>query len=465
MSTAFTAEELALWTNGQWEPAPPPVVDGVSHDTRSLQSGNVFFALRGDRFDGHAFLDEAFRRGASGAVIHAPHSRAGTADQPLLRVADSAEALRVAALAYRLKLNPHIVAVTGSAGKSTVKELAGQILDRQAPTARTRGNWNNAIGLPLSLLSMPAGTRYGVFEVGMNHAGEIAELCRILKPCWGVVTNIGPVHMEFFKSLEDIAQEKATMLRSLAADSVAVLHRDGGFFERLRDASPGRVVTVSLRGGADYVCTARRTQSMEIDLEETSTGETPTLRLPSVSEYNTVNALMAIAVARGLGVGWAEIQAALERFEALPMRWQELSVEGGVRLINDAYNANPMSMRASIRAFEEDRRTGRKWLLLSGMRELGAAEKDEHLKLGEYVAEGDWAGLITVGALGDLVAHGAEIGGMDKGRIVRCADHAAAARAVRGRVAPGDTVLLKASRGMKLEEVIAHLRNGEGGKS
>ncbi|MDP6847433.1 MAG: Mur ligase family protein, partial [Kiritimatiellia bacterium] len=212
MNSRYTGEELAVWTGGEWSPSVPNQVRGISHDTRTLQAGDVYLAVKGETHDGHDFLAEAFKQGAVGAVVASQSGLEGCEESPLLVVEDTSAALQDMASAYRLKVNPHIVAVTGSAGKSTVKEMTASMLSTAGPTARTRGNWNNDIGLPLSLLAMEADTRYGVFEVGMNHEGEIAQLCRILKPSWGIVTNIGPVHMEFFKSIEGIAEEKSSLL-------------------------------------------------------------------------------------------------------------------------------------------------------------------------------------------------------------------------------------------------------------
>jgi UDP-N-acetylmuramoyl-tripeptide--D-alanyl-D-alanine ligase len=463
---AITAGELAQWTGGAWEPAAPfppgECLAGVSQDTRQMAVGQVYVALRGPRFDGHAFLDEAFRRGAAAAIVSDSHPGRGAPERPLLRVDDPARALRAAARAYRHKLDPHVVGVTGSVGKTTVKELAAQMLASDAPTARTPGNWNNDIGLPLALLAMPAGTRYGVFEVGMNHAGELAALCDLLRPRWGVVTNVGPVHMEFFQSVEDIAREKATLLRSLPADGFAVLPRDSLFFPLLREACACATATVSERGPADYVLAGRNAATGEIVVRDAAAGEERALRAPSASAYNALNTLMAAAVARRAGLSWEQIQWGLDRYAPLPMRWQQ-AVWRGARVVNDAYNANPLSMRAAIRAFAEEPAPGRRWLLLAGMLELGAAERDEHLRLGAFVAEGMWEGLLTVGAAGDLVALGAESAGMTRERIHRCADNAGAARLLRKVLAPGDAVLLKGSRGAHLEEVGAALAAAEDG--
>ena len=461
MNVSYSAAELADWTVGEWTPAPPDAVTGCSHDTRSLQPGQVYVALRGEQFDGHDFLDDAFRRGAAGAVVAAEYAGCPSPDRPLLRVADTARALRDAAAAYRHKLNPHVIAVTGSVGKTTVKEITARIVAEKGPTARTLGNWNNDVGLPLSLLAMPSDTRYGVFEVGMNHPGEIERLCRIVRPDWGIVTNVGPVHMEFFKSIEDIAEEKSALLRALPPDGLAVLNRDGGFSDVLCRAAPGRVVTVSRRGNADYICTARRPESMEIDVLETLSGETRTLHLSSIAEHYAANTLLGVAIGRALSLDWDRIQAALTQVAPLPMRGAPSRV-AGVYVVNDAYNANPLGMRASIRAFAEEYADRDRWLLLGDMRELGRIERDQHLDLGAFVAEGDWAGLMVLGDLGALIAEGAEAAGMEPERIFRCRTHNEAAETAKARLSPGDALLLKASRGLHLENVLRFMHASEG---
>jgi UDP-N-acetylmuramoyl-tripeptide--D-alanyl-D-alanine ligase len=343
---SFEAAELARWSGGAWTPFYPGDIDGVSSDTRTLEKGNLYFALTGNRFDGHTFVEEAFGKGASGAVVASHWTPSEKAQKlPLLLVEDTSKALRDVAAAYREKLAPKIVAITGSAGKSTVKEMTAQILSTTLPTACTKGNWNNDIGLPLSLLAMESSTRVGVFETGTNHPGELAMLCRLLKPNWGVVTNVGPVHLEFFGSVEAIADEKATLLRRLPSDGVAVLNRDDAFFDYFRSAASGPVLTVSMQRNADYVCRDRNPSSGEATLEETASRETFALKMPLRGEHNIANAMLAIAVARSFGVSWDHIGDAMKNYSSLPMRWQEKRIDG-VMLINDAYNANPMSMRS-----------------------------------------------------------------------------------------------------------------------
>lgn len=476
MTATFQADELAEWSGGAWSAAPRGVLRGVSNDTRAIEQGNLYFALKGERYDGHEFVADAFRKGAGAAVVkkdfgfaavssasldsqyaqptpERPRGVHDAANRPLLRVDDPAKALRDIALSYRLKVNPEIVAVTGSVGKSTVKEMTARMLATTLPTSGTPGNWNNDIGLPLSILRMESDARAGVFEIGMNHPGEITALCGIAKPTCGVITNVGPVHLEFFDSVEAIAREKASLLRSLPSDGLAVLNRDGGFFDLLRAAAPCRVITVSMDGRADYTRVTGDAADNRVIIRETAGGDEFSLDLPVPGRFNAANAMLAVAVARAHGVRWDGIRDALRRYVGLPMRWEETSVAGR-RVINDAYNANPVSMRASIQTFGEQTIEGRKWLALGGMLELGRNEEAEHLALGKFIGGGQWAGLITVGKLGDIIAQGAENAGLGKPRVYRCADKHRASQILAEKTSEGDAVLVKASRGIRLEEVI-----------
>jgi UDP-N-acetylmuramoyl-tripeptide--D-alanyl-D-alanine ligase len=457
----LTAAEVAQWTGGRWDPAGPASIRSVSNNTRALQHGALYVALRGLRYDGHAFVPAAFALGASGAIVDEGCGLAGEASRPLLRVPDTGRALRDLARGYRRKVNPVVIAVTGSVGKSTVKEMIAQCLAAAVPTACTRGNWNNDVGLPLSMLAMRPDAKAGVFEVGTNHPGEIQNLCGVLEPLWGVVTNIAPTHIEYFGSLESIAREKGALLGCLPPGGLAVLDRDGSHFELLRALSQAPVLTVSMRGGADYVCLGRDAGRQAFEVGEKASGERVTLRISQPGEHNVANALMAAAVARAFHVDWALIGAALEGFKALPMRWEPCEA-AGLRFVNDAYNSNPLSVRAALRTFEEMSVSGGKWLLLAGMLELGETTESEHWSLGEAAAAGNWRGILAVGELGRLIADAARQAGFDSARIYWCRDPREAADTLSREARPGDTVLMKASRGMHLEEVIRLLSGADG---
>jgi len=457
----FDPLEVARWCRGAWEPAAPPALCGVSHDTRTLTAGNLFFALRGPRFDGHEFVTRAFERGAAGAVVRREARLAADPGGPLLRVGEPGAALREIATGYRLKQAVGIVAVTGSAGKSTVKEMTAQMLSTAMATARSPGNWNNEIGLPLSLLAMEPEAKAGVFELGTNHPGEIAILSGMLKPDWGVVTNIGPVHMEFFDSIEAIAREKASLLAHLPADGAAVLNADSDFFGLLRDAAPGRVIRVSVKAGADYHCLPDAGTG-ELEIREARTGDAARLPSPLPGAHNAMNAAQAAAVARGHGVSWEGVRSALAAYRPLPMRWEERHA-AGIRIINDAYNANPMNMRAALRAFAQEPGPGSKWLVLGGMLELGRMEDEAHAALGGFAGQGAWEGIVVVGVAGEKIAAGAERAGFASAHLFRCATATDAAEVIRTRVKAGGSVLVKASRGFRLEQVVEDLVSGNRG--
>lgn len=441
---------MASWCGGTWKPPLPVSVCGVSTDTRTIQSGSLYVALRGPLHDGHDFIPEAFKRHAAAAMVERSSAAAKGQPGPLLLVGDTLKALRDIASGYRSTLSGEILAVTGSVGKTTVKEMIADVLATSAPTARTHGNWNNEIGLPLSLMAMEPGDAYGVFELGMNHPGELEPLCGIARASWGVITNVGPVHMEFFDSVESIAREKATVFRCLPRDGTAVLSRDEAMFDLLASAASCRVVTTGIRRDADLQGILDRERPGHFSVIERATGERAEFQLPLPGEHVVANALLAIAVGRLHGLPWDNLKAAMGHYKPPPMRWNRSSF-GGVVVINDAYNANPMSMKSALLAFGQTPVKGRRWLVLGGMRELGEAERREHEALGAEIARGDWAGLVTIGPLAAMTAEAASSGSL---KVFRCEDHAGAASILAQGVKAGDAILLKGSRGEQVEKVL-----------
>lgn len=455
MESRFQPERLAQWAAGEWVPSAPAVVNGFSHNTETVREGDLFVAIRGARVDGHAYVAEARRRGACGAIVRGDQAAGLAATGPLLAVADPVAALQDIAAGYRRQAAARVVGVTGSTGKTTVKELIAGMLGATWRTARTPGNWNNEIGLPLSVLAMEADAQVSVLELGISHPGEMAPLCRIARPDWGVVTTVGPVHLEFFPSVEAIAEEKGELLRRLPADGVAVLSVDDPYFPILRKCVSGRLVTVSLATEADYRLEPGAAAGSMI-VRERATGESCVLHLPLPGNHNRHNVLLAAAVARGFGVPWPALAESLNRYAPLSGRW-ETRETGGVTLINDSYNANPLSMRAALETFREMAVPGLKWLMLGDMLELGARSAEEHAAAGRQVAAGDWAGLVAVGVLGAILADGAEAAGWPRERVFRGAAATDGAAFLAGRVHAGDAVLFKASRGLHLEKAVAAL--------
>ena len=422
----------------------------MGHDTRTLHPGELYAALRGERHDGHCFLPAAAAAGAAAALVDEGFAAAADAGGlPLLVVPDTRAALLALGAGYRSRLPLTRVGVSGSVGKTTVKELAADMLGRAAPTFRNPGNWNNDIGLPLSLLRVEAAHRHGVFELGVNHPGEMAVLCDCLRPDAGILTRVGPVHIGHFAGEEEIAREKAVLFSSLPAGAPAVISRQNPWFTSIRAASPGPVVTTAVGGDADYC--GRSTGPGRFTITETASGETVWFSAPLPGGYFLEDALLAVALARRVGVGWDALVEAVAAYAPPPLRWNRSEIEGRI-VIDDSYNANPVSMTAALEAFAEVA-ARRHWVLLGGMRELGGCADALHREVGAAVAGGDWAGLIAFGPWGRLIAEGARTAGLEAGRIFDCPTHADAVDCLAENTKAGDAILIKASRAEALDQI------------
>ncbi len=455
----FTASALAEWCGGCWRGGEPTAVIGVTNDSRVVRQGELYVAIRGERFDGHTFLSDAATRSAAAALVDEQHASAQVPVMPELIVPDTRKALIDLARGHRARCHGIFVGITGSIGKTTVKEMTADVLSHIGSVQRTWLNWNNDIGLPLCLLRTEPADRFGVFEVGMSHPGELRPLCDLLHPAWGILTPIGAAHLENFDSIDAIAEEKACLLDALPEDGVCVLSLDDPRYPLLLKHVRSRVVRVSLQNPeADYHgtwCSGMRDTLTVSERQNKIRHEYP---LPLPGRYVADNALRAIAVGREWGIAPETIADILLGFKPLPMRWQEESVRG-VHFINDAYNANPDSMLAAIEVLKDRTVTGRKWLVLGGMRELGVTELDAHKAIGRRISSYPWAGVLTVGERGAWIAAGAEEEGIDSSvYLLSCANATEVAAVLNEQTLPGDLILLKASRGERLEEVIHNFK-------
>lgn len=440
----FRPEELAEWVSRPWENGQPKVpITGISKDTRTLLPGDLYIALRGDHFDGHDFVGAAFAKGAAGALVADGFQGS---EGLLLRVQDTLQGLQSLARGYRKKWSATVVGITGSVGKTTVKEMCAAVLSMKGETHRTEGNYNNHIGLPLTMLSMSETAKHGVFEIGMNHPGEIGPLAKLLQPTIGIITDIGTAHLENFQSLEGIAREKAELLGQLPSHGTALLDRDSEWYDLMICHTCASVTTVSLEGVADYVGSVVAPAVMVVE-PHASRLVPREFTMPLPGEHTMRNALRAIALGMELGMDPAEVAAGLGKFKLPPLRWEE-SEECGVQFINDAYNANPLSMRAILQTFADLPGSGKKWAVVGGMRELGDAAEEEHAELGRFIDGLGLDGVIAVGELGKLIAC--------KGvaPFFQTLENPEAAQILKNHVRPGDRVLLKASRGERLEQVL-----------
>ncbi len=437
----FRAGELSQWISRFWRNGiPEGPITGISQDTRTLKPGNLYVAIHGDHFDGHDFIPQAFEQGAVGALISEQYQ---WSQNPVLCVPDPLKGLQAMAGGYRKKWVGTVVGITGSVGKTTVKEMCASVLEMLGKTHRTAGNYNNHIGLPLTMLRMPQDARYGVFEIGMNQVGEIGPLSDLLQPKIGIITDVGGVHLENFKSIEEIAREKARLAEQVDCSGMVILDRDSPWYTLLRRRVLAHVVTISLEGIADYVGRKVGDGVLEVNGYK--------FRMPLPGEHVMRNALRAIALGLELGLKPEEVATGLGRFKLPPMRWEKSTVRD-IKIINDAYNANPISMRALVQTFSNLSGYGKKWVVLGGMSELGPSSDEEHALLGQYIDGLNLDGVITVGALGKgIVCH--------SGRpFFQCNDAEEAAVVLKENLVAGDCMLLKASRSERLEQVLERFK-------
>ena len=473
----MTCGQAAEWSCGEWSWAGAGggegrAIRGLCFDSREAAAGKLFFALKGEKRDGHEFAAGVVAAGGLAVVRRdwtAPDGLSG--EGGVLRVEDPMAALGDVAAGWRRHLSgTTVVGVTGSSGKTSTKELTAQVLETVGPTVRTSGNFNNHIGVPVSVGELDEGTRFGVIEAGVSHPGEMAGLKRVMQPNAAVVSNIGVAHLEAFGSARGIAEEKGILLEGLPEGGFAVIGREGGEYERLREMCGGKAVTCGWgdETGLDYAGTVGEGERAGwMRIRETGSGEEAWVRIPPPGGFMAENALRAAAVGRRLGATWEGIAAAMESGVRVGMRWEIVRLSGGRRAVNDAYNANPASMRAAVAAFAKE--AGRKFLALGGMRELGPGALEAHRAVGRDVAgAGRWDGVAVVGSgdemgpLADALSEGLREGGVPADRLFRAASHEEAARWLDGRMGEGDAVLLKGSRGATMEKVLDWLGKGDG---
>jgi UDP-N-acetylmuramoyl-tripeptide--D-alanyl-D-alanine ligase len=436
---------------------------GGASDSRAARDGRLFFALPGERVDGFDFCGDAVRAGAAAVVVAARRGRPAGCDRvPVLAVDDPRRALGTLAHALRSRFRGRVVGVTGSNGKTTTKELVSAALSVTGPVAKTAGNLNTDVGLPLTILETTGDEGFWVLEMAMRGLGQIAELAAIARPHVGVVTNVASAHIELLGSLAAIAQAKGEIFSGLADGGVGVLPSDEPLLEphvahlpreRQRRFGPGGDVAV-----LDYVPAGVAGAVVRF-----AVGDVPVVtRLPLAGEHNARNAAAALAVVAALGLPSGPAAAGLAQVDLPPHRSRPLAMGGRV-VLDDCYNANPASMTAALRALAASTRAGGRgvgdaYALLGDMLELGDHAEAEHRQVGAELVRAGFAGVAGVGALGARIAEGARIAGMDADRALTCDDPAVAARAVAGWTRPGDWILVKASRGARLERAIDELR-------
>ncbi len=462
----FTLEEILEVTGGcllAGEARGRVGVQRVTTDSRAVRRGDLFVALLGERHNGHDFVTDAVRRGAAGAIVQKamalPGGAAGVPGRPfLVKVPDTLAAFQQLAAQHRSRFRIPLVAVTGSNGKTTTKDMVALVLAERGRVLKTEGNLNNRIGVPQTLLRLTTHHDAAVVEMGVDHQGQTSRLCELARPTIGLITNVGPDHLEFFGSLEASAQAKGELLDQLPPDGAVVLNADDPYYEYLASRARCRVIAFGLAATADVRAGAVAQDEGGARFGLLLPGRTRPvpvrLRVPGL--HNVANALAASAVGHVLGLSGAAIARGLARFRAAAMRSQVVTVSG-IRIINDCYNANPASMKAAVDLLAQLGRGGRTLAVLGDMLELGREAETWHREVGAYLAERGISFLIACGALGRHLAEGARRAGLPAEQVRETEDAEEAAGLAGRLVCPGDTVLVKASRGMRLERVVEAL--------
>ena len=443
-----TLGEFARLAGGRLAGADRAYTNVVS-DTRALEAGELFIALRGPNFDGNAFVAAAAAAGAAGALVER--------EQPLalsqIVVSDTQAALERAARAWREQFSGALVGVAGSNGKTTAKEMTAAILSEAGPCLATRGNLNNHIGVPLTLLRLTGAERFAVVEMGANRAGEVAHLVDVARPTVGLITNAGAEHLEGFGSLEGVARAEGEMVAGLEPSATAVINADDAFAAMWRGSTRARVVTFGSREPADFaaseVAAAVGSEGFSTSFRLTAPIGTAAIRLNLGGAHNVANALAAAAAAASAGAALEHIVRGLAAVRAVPGRLQFRRALGGGWLIDDSYNANPSSVRAAIEVLAT--LPGRRWLVLGDMAELGAFALEEHVQLGEFART---AGLERLYATGPLSARAAEAFGAGGQSFADVPALTRALRAALAAAADDVRVLVKGSRFNRLERVV-----------
>jgi UDP-N-acetylmuramoyl-tripeptide--D-alanyl-D-alanine ligase len=452
-------DEIAKAVGGELEGAPA-MAGGYSIDSRTLSAGDLFFAVRGPRFDGHEFVSQVFEKKAAGAVVEQ-----GRPMPPLppatgvIRVQSPVAALQTLARYVRRQWGMPIVGVTGSAGKTTTKEMIAAVLGKRFTALRSVGNLNNEFGLPLCLLRAERSQSIGVIEMGMSARGEIRRLAAIASPNEGVITNVNPVHLEFFKSVDEIALAKAELLEGLVDPRRAYLNNDDSRVRGMARNFNGPIVTYGVKSVAGFRAVAAQDLGLEGTAFRVKHGRREIdMVLPLLGRHNVVNALAAVAVGATHGVDWERIREAIGEMKPEKMRGQVVRFREGFVAVDDSYNSNPKALTEMIRFLGKIAGFKRRIVVAGEMLELGPESHELHRACGREAVKAGITSIVGVQGAAAEILEGARAAGANPAELTFVPDAAAAGAALERMVRPGDVILFKGSRGVKLEQALNTLR-------
>jgi len=431
-------------------------IRSISIDSRSIKKSDLFIAIKGDNFDGHDFIGNAIKSGASGIILSSRHSPLKTLSPAfIIKVSNTLKALQNLAKYYRGKFDIPIIGITGSNGKTTVKDMTESILSQKLRITGTIGNYNNQVGVPLTAFRLSKDTRAGIFEVGISSYKEMKNLGDIIYPDIAVITNINIAHMQYFKTVRNLVNAKAKLLDFVPKEGTAILNADDKYFSFLKASAKCRIISFGIKNKADVM-------AENVSLLPTSTkfllnGDIKiSLTIPGI--HNVYNALAATAVSLQFSKDLNLLREGLRSFKPPEMRMQIIRTKN-LTIINDAYNANPASTKAALEVFMNINAKGRKIFIFADMFELGTCEVSEHRKIGKLVLESQIDIFITVGELAGLSAATAKESGLSENKIFSFKNTEEAGEKLLSILQSNDTLLLKGSRAMRLENILEILKD------
>jgi UDP-N-acetylmuramoyl-tripeptide--D-alanyl-D-alanine ligase len=452
---ALTFAQIAELTSGEVLRNPDLIASSVVIDSREVKPDSVFFAIKGERLDGHQFLGVALETARGAVVSEVPEQ--SRPDRGLVRVDDTTAALQQLARGIRERFPFTLIAVTGSAGKTTTKEMIATLAASERRTFKSWGNFNNLIGNPLCIDNTPDGTEVVVSEMGMNHKGEIAQLAALTHPDVGVYTNIGPVHIEFFGTIEKIAEAKKELLENVRTGGIIVVNNDDEHVVRIARDFPGRTITYGIDHNADYRAEDFHMRGL-LGTSFTVQGRAFELSLPG--RHNLENLLAAIAAARAIGISWDGVKRGIGELRPAHHRGVIVPI-GGATIYDDTYNSNPYAVARALELLRQAEVQGRRIAVLGDMLELGEQELQYHRETGRGIPASVDV-VIGVGRRSEALLAGAREAGFTDDRLRHFTDAEAAGAFLRTYLQDGDLALIKASRGIGLDRIISILVSAAG---
>ncbi len=464
----FSTQEILKATGGRLlQGSEETVFRGISTDSRTVAEGELFIPLKGPHFDGHHYINEALRKNAQGLLMEEEKVHDirwnGYRSRTVIVVRDTLRALGDLARSRRRKYGVPVVAVTGSNGKTTTKEMISACLETTFPLLKNRGNLNNLVGLPLTLLELTEKERIVVLEMGMNVPGEIRRLTEITEPDVGLITNVADAHLAGLGSVERVKQEKGELFRGMRKDGTVLVNQDDSSARDLASSFPGQKITFGVQNRADVMARDVRLRGREgTSFTLIMESEIVEVTLPLLGVHFISNALAAVAAATLFGVSLPAVKGSLERFRPFPMRMEVVALRGGRTIINDAYNANPRSMEMALRTLAELKEHGKAVAVLGDMLELGDSSEEAHRHLGKRVKDLSIDLLVAMGEEAPTIVESAVRHGFPPESAWVVEDHSEAVALLREVTKKGDWILVKGSRKMAMEKIVEGLAGREG---